>query len=206
MTPINPLPPVITARSRISFWYIVLFAFLAVLLLGGVGVARCFVLGSDTAALRQSVMGSVPGTWDRKITARVGLLTTSLVRVAAHFFKLPPEPSAALGALHGAEVGIYKLKQEPGWADSAAILAHADKAMLARGWDRIVAVGKEDKLVAAYFPHRASSARGVKCCLFVLQGRDLVVVSARGNVEPLLDLVTKQLNRESPQLTLVHLR
>jgi hypothetical protein len=161
-----------------------------------IAVVGMLHLGSEATILRKILMSSVPGTWDKKIAIRVGGITTALVRGGSRFFKLPPEPRAALDSLHGAEVGVYNLREEPGYVERGPILTRADKAMAARGWDRIVGVVEENNLVAVYMPHKKVSARNLRCCVVVFSGRDLVVVSARGNVEPLLALAEKHIEPE----------
>jgi hypothetical protein len=158
-----------------------------------IGVLGMLRLGSEATILRKTLMSSVPGNWDKKIAIRVGGITTALVRGGSLFFNLPPEPRAALDALHGAEVGVYNLREEPGYVERGPILTRADQAMVARGWDRIVGVVQENDLVAVYVPHKKVSARNFRCCVVVFSGRDLVVVSARGNVEPLLALAQKHI-------------
>lgn len=170
-----------------------MLTFLAVCALGIIGMFR---LGSEATTLRQTVMNSVPGVWEKKIALRVGGIATGLVRLGSGFFKLEPEPRAALATIHGAEVGVYALRDEPGLVNVSAILARMDKAMSRRGWDRGVGVGKEHELVAVYFPRQGLSPRRAKCCVVVFQGRDLVVVSARGNLEPLFQLASGRLDRE----------
>jgi hypothetical protein len=167
---------------------VVLGGLLIGFLLVVVGVTGYFRLSSETAILRESVMSGVDGTWNKKIALHVGFLTTGLVRAGSHLFKLAPEPQAAFDSIRGAEVGIYKLQADAGWVDHKAILARADRAMSARRWDRVVGVSRENELVAVYFPHRGLSTDRMRCCVLVLQGRDLVVVGASGNLDPLLQL------------------
>jgi hypothetical protein len=66
--------------------------------------------------------------------------------------------------------------------------------MSARRWDRAVGVSRENELVAVYFPRRGLSTKRMKCCVLVLQGRDLIVAGASGNLEPLLAIATKHLD------------
>ena len=159
-----------------------------------IGVAGYFRLGSETRALRGSLMSLTPGEWDTKFAVNVGSLTMGLVRVGSRFFRLPPEPRAALDAVHGAEVGVYRLKHERLSVGCSAILVSADKAMKARGWERVVGVAERNELVAVYIPRRGVVAAKMACCLMVLQGRELVVASTRGNVEPLLQIARKRLD------------
>ena len=159
------------------------------------GVASYFHLSSEAVALRESVMTGVDGAWHTRFALNVGFLTTGLVRVGAHCFRLPPEPRAALAAIHGAEVGVYRLPEAAGEADHRAILARADQAMAARRWDRVVGVSRENELVAVYVPRRGLASNRMKCCVLVLQGRDLVIAGGRGNPEPLLQLANERPNK-----------
>lgn len=162
-----------------------------------VGVTGFFRLSSETATLRASFMEAMPGAWNKKIALRVGWFTTGIARVGAGFFNLPPEPRAALAAVHGAEVGIYSLDRELAVPDGSAVLEIADKAMKARGWDRIVGVSQERQLVAVYWPHQKLSPGKIKCCVLVFQGRELIVSSVRGNLEPLMELASQHLDLDS---------
>jgi len=66
--------------------------------------------------------------------------------------------------------------------------------MSARGLERVVGLSKERELVAVYCPKRGVSSRDLKCCLVVFEGCDLVVASARGNLEPLLDIARNHID------------
>jgi hypothetical protein len=156
-----------------------------------VGVTSYFRLSPEAAILRESAMGGVRGTWNKKIALNVGVLTTGLVRAGSHLFKLAPEPQAAFDAIRAAEVGVYKVSEDAGCADHHAILTRADKSMSARGWDRVVGVCEENELVAVYVPRRGLSTQRIKCCVLVLQGKDLIVVGASGNLDPLLQIAGK---------------
>ena len=181
---------------RVQAGFIVLGVIVLFLAICALGVVGMFQLSSESTILRQTMMSSVAGTWDKKIAIRVGGLTTALVRGGSRFFKIPPEPRAALDAVHGAEVGVYNLREDPGYVERGALLTRADKAMAARGWDRIVGVVHEHDLVMVYMPHKKASLHNLRCCVAVFSGRDLVVVSARGNLEPLMELAQKHLEPE----------
>lgn len=187
----NPYKP---AAPPFPLWGVVSCGMLIGISVVVLGIASYFRLSSETTALRDSAIAGVNGTWNKKIALNVGFFTTGLVRAGSHFFKLPPEPRAAFDAIRRAEVGVYKLQEDAGWADHRAILARADREMSARRWDRVVGVSRENELVAVYFPRRSFSARRARCCVLVLQGRDLVVASASGNLDPLLLLAQKQLD------------
>ena len=161
-----------------------------------IGITGYFRLSSEAAALRQSAMSAVPGEWHKKIALHVGGLTTALLRAGSRFIKLDPEPRAALESVRGAEVGIYKLQDEPEVVNGSAFLVRADRAMSAQGWERVVGVSKERDLVAVYSPRRGVSCHDLRCCVVVFQGRDLIVASAHGNLEPLLEIARDHIDLE----------
>jgi hypothetical protein len=72
----------------------------------------------------------------------------------------------------------------------------ADKCMRQRGWERIVGVAQGRQFVAVYMPRNLRTAKRMECCVAVLNERDLVVASARANLEPLLELATQRLQEE----------
>jgi len=138
-------------------------------------------------------MDSVAGQWHKRFAIHVGGLTLGVVRLGSHCFNLPPEPKAALEALRGAEVGLYRLEDSPSVVDPPAVFAAADKAMKRRGWERVVGVAERRELVAIYLPRNVQPSKRMACCVLVLKERELVVASARGNVAPLLELARPRL-------------
>ncbi len=199
------VPPIIRSvasprrRFRVRVGYVVLILMLGLPLLCAIGIAGYFRLSSATKALGSSVMEAVPGQWDKRIAVHAGGLTLGLVRFGSHFFNLPPEPKAALEALHGAEVGVYKLQESPAALDYSAMFTAADKSMRKRGWERIVGVVQGRQFIAAYMPRDLHTLKRMGCCVVVLHERDLVVASARGNLEPLFELATQHLQEhDSP--------
>lgn len=167
---------------------VVLFGLLAWAILVPLGIASYFMLSPEASILRESAIAGAPGEWKKTIALNVGFMTTGLVRAGSHFFKLPPEPRAALDSVRGGEVGIYKLQGTAGRVDHGVILARADKSMSARRWDRVVGVSQEGQLVAIYVPRRGLSTETVRCFVLVLKDRDLIVASGRANLEPLLNI------------------
>jgi len=187
----NPLP----APGPSSAWsraaIVILVAVVTFVVVCVIGITGYFRLGSETAALRDSLMKTIPGQWEKQIALHVGPVTTGLIRFGSQFLALEAEPRAALDTLHGAEVGIYRLQGAPGSFDRRLVLERADKAMSRRGWDRVVGVIEGRQIVAVYFPHRGLSTKRMKCCVMVFQDRDLVVALARGNLEPLMAIAVE---------------
>ena len=188
----SPSPPL-----RIRPLYFVLLLFLILPVVCASGIASYLHLSSPTQALRSAVMESVPGQWHKRFAVNVGCLTLGLVRFGSSFFHLPPEPRAALQALSHGEVGVYHLEEPMSSPDYALILKTADKSMRRRGWERIVGVAQGGQFVAVYAPGNVG-VKDMSCCVAVLNDRDLVIVSARGNLSPLLDLGRRRLNDHGP--------
>jgi hypothetical protein len=118
----------------------------------------------------------------------------ALVRMGSRSFPLEAEPRAVLETVRGAEVGVYELAEEPTCGDRESLLAAADKAMGGRGWQRVVGVRRDREVVGVYVPGKRVASRRMKVCVVVLHGRDLVVASARGNIEPLMALAAQRLD------------
>ncbi len=187
-------------RFRVRAGYVVLALVLCLPLLCAIGIAGYFRLSSATQALRSSVIESVPGKWDKRLAVHVGGLTLSLVRLGSRLLSLPSEPKAALEALHGAEVGIYRLQDAPSALNYSAMFAATDKSMKRRGWERIVGVARDRQFVAVYMPRNLRTVKRMGCCVAVLNEQDLVVASASGNLEPLLELARQRLHEHECSL------
>jgi len=153
-----------------------------------IGLAGCFKVSSDAQALRDCMMKSAAGEWEEEIEVGVGAFTLNLARAGLAFVDLDPEARTILNAVRGAEVGVYRLPKQRRKLDHAAMLAKADKAMANRGWDRVVGVINQSEFVAVYVPNEVRSTRDVKVCVVVLNGREMVVASARSNLAPLMEM------------------
>jgi len=182
------------ARSPCSFWW-VLCGLAAVPMLGlgllAVGLAGCFRLGSDTRALRDSVARSGGAQLSRKVELSAGRLALSLVRTGLSFADLDPVARAAISTVRGAEVGVYELGRQGQPLHCASALEAADEVMAKHGLERVVGVTGHEELVGVYVPTALPQGR-LRVSVLVLDGRHLVVVSARGNVEPLLELAMRE--------------
>jgi hypothetical protein len=162
------------------------------------GVTGYFRLSSETRALRNSLLTSSDAAWQPRFAFNVGNLTLSALRAGLSHADIPSEGRAALQSLRGAEVAICQLPAAAEPPDRAVMLCAADRAMAARGWDRIVGVMDGRALVAAYLPRNAAPARPLKVCAVVFDGRELVVVGVRANLTPLLECLQSQPGRLLP--------
>ncbi len=189
----NPssLPPVTRHPAwRLWLWGLLVTPLLLLVLLAAV-VASCFRLSSDTRALRDELIKSSGVKWQQEIVLNAGYLTLGAVRAGLSFVKLDPGARAALQSVQTAGVGVYELPAGTPPPDRAAMLAVADSAMAARGWERVVGVMDGQDLVTVYLLNKVSVHR-VKCCVMVFDGKELVLVSAQGNPEPLVKYALAQ--------------
>ena len=161
----------------------------------------CFKVSSDVGALRDCVMKVAPAEWEEEIEIGVGPLTLNLARAGLAFVALEPEARSALHAVRSAAVGVYKLRSGHQQPNLVAMLSAADKTMAGRGWDRVVGVMDRRELVAVYVPAQVRSTRNVKVCLVTVNGEELVVASARSNLEPLMALAWNRAGRHQVDLS-----
>ena len=182
-----------TRRPARQFWlWALLAAPLLLLILLGTLVANCFCLPSEARALRNELILSSGVKWQQKIALNADTLTLGAVGAGLSFVRLDPGARAAVQSVRSAGVGVYQLASGTRSPDRAAMLVAADSAMSASGWERAVGVMDGHDLVAVYVPKENISARRVKCCVMVFDGKEMVLVSARGNLEPLLQYAFAQ--------------
>jgi len=148
----------------------------------------CFKISSDARALRDCITQSTAKEWNEEIEIGAGALTLNVARFGLSFVDLDPEVNAVLSAVRSADVGVYRTHGESKQKDFTATLTNADHTMTSRGWDRLVTVMKSRELVVVYVPNNIRSTHDVKACLVVLSGQELVIASARSDLEPLLEL------------------
>jgi hypothetical protein len=171
--------------------YVVLAGVILLPLVAIIGVTSYIRLGPDATALRNSVIKIAPAK--ARVVVNVGFLTTGVVRLVAGFFSIPPEAQMAMRSIRAAEVGVYRLEQRIEDLDRARVLSTAEGAMCKRGWTRIVGVSHEKELVSVFMPKRVC-ASNMKCCVLVISDEDLVVVSARGNIEEVIELAREKID------------
>jgi hypothetical protein len=190
MNPSSPPPATRRSARRLWVWGLLATPLLLLLLLGA-GVASFFHLGSDVRALRNELIRSSGVEWRQLIALNAGYLTLGAGRAALFCVPLPPAARAAVQSVQTAGVGVYQLPDGTPPPDRAAMLAAADSAMTARGWERVVGVIDGRDLVTVYVPKKVSGHR-LKCCVMVFDGKEMVLVSAQGNPEPLLNYALAQ--------------
>jgi hypothetical protein len=158
----------------------------------GVGVASCLHLSSDTRALRSEVARASGAEWQKQIGLSLGAVTLGAVRAGLACAPLDPEARAALRAVRGVELGIYKLDARSRRPDCATMLAAMDGVLSPVGWERVVGVLEGEQMVGVYLRAGSSSTSQAQCCVVVDDGNQLVVVNVRADLNALLDLMHNQ--------------
>ena len=114
------------------------------------------------------------------------------IRDRVNVVDVDPDARLALRALRGAEVGVYRIRGQAG--ERSSVLDRVDEAMTQKGWQRLVGVMNPNELVAVFVPENVRTARNVEVCVLVLNEREMVVVGARGDLEPLMEMAMSHAN------------
>ena len=179
-----------TAPRR-HFWRWMLAATCVFLALAAGGAYNLLTLSREATALRRGVLDGQAGGASTRVQLSLDSSLLGLVRTGLYFSPLPEEARLALKSVRKASVGVYELNDA---LSRSNMVSRADAAMLARGYSRIIGVVEDDETVLIYVPDDAD-ADTLDVCLAVLDGKELVVVSARVDSEPLLKLIEQKLPR-----------
>jgi hypothetical protein len=159
----------------------------------------CFQPSNPVQALRDSLHQATGEAWMSEVELGIGALTLGLARAGGAALDLPPEARAVLQSVRNADVGVYRLRHPDRIVSGAAVLSAADRALAPQGWDRLVGViDGRHKTVAIYVASEPEWTRRIKLCVVVIDGPQMVIVSARGNPEPLLELALAQAQHDAP--------
>ena len=190
-------PPVIHGTPRKGRWIWLTLAVLVALPFVALNVFVICVcsylhVGSETKLLRSIVVDTADVAARQKFQGSVGPLTCGFAKAALSFVNVPPEAEAAGRTIKRAEFSFCKLSRAISTEDRSAMIAKSEEAMTARGWERVVCVQNDDVTVSVFVREQPRSGP-LRVAFVVLAGRDLVVGSISGNVQPLLDLAVERL-------------
>ena len=181
-----------TPKTSLRKWLLRIFVgslLLAIATPVAIAVAVFHVSG-DTRALRNAAIHGDGAKWKKQVEANVGFLPLSLARMVLPFTPAPPEAQQALSAIRSVEVSVHELRESQ--PDHARILRDADEDMRKRGWDRVVAVLEPNMAVAVYVTPESGRGGKVKASVLVVEGRQMVAVTGRANLQPIMDLAMDQ--------------
>jgi hypothetical protein len=156
----------------------------------------CFRVSSETRALRDAGLEFGVTDAEEKIELGVGFFTVGLAKFGTRFVDMPPEVKMVLGSVKGVECSVYEIEGRKN--DLSKVLAQADKAMNKRGCDRVVGVVHDRQLVAVYMPRNVTSYHNMSISVLVLNDQQLVCATARGDLEPVVQLALDKAHEHLP--------
>lgn len=162
------------------------------MLAAAVALAISLWPGGEVRALRRAVAGQLDQAVEPRFTFGVGGLILGIARGVTSLAPVPPEARTALSALRGADVSLATLSTPPSPSERRALLEAAGGAMERRGWQRLVGVLDGRSTVGVYLPRNLKSPRDIRVAVLVVDGTDLVTVTARADLEPLLRWVEEK--------------
>ncbi len=157
------------------------------------GIMSCFGLGSDAAALRESVVTSANPPIHRQAELKLGWVPLTLARLGLRLADLEPEARLALESVRGVEVGLYGCGDADASRGATDILAAGDDAMRPRGWERVVGVIQEETVVGVYTRDNARDPDDLRFCVVVRHGDHLVLAAVQCRAGPLMEIVREHL-------------
>ena len=189
--------PTPTSPSRRGFraWAgIIGTAFALVLIVKAVGA---FQLDAEARSLHHAwaETGNQATRLQVQFTAGPGMVAVAR-NVVRFVHEVPPEAHLALRALNQVSVGVYELEGDASSAGRGAWMGAAEKAMNRDGWRRVAAVSSEDETVMVFVDESSVDASDVRVAIGVSDGGKLVVISGEMELEPLAEIVRRQVERQ----------
>lgn len=184
--------PIPAPRPKRRLWpWILVGVICAPFVLLGAAAVSYLTLDRDAAVLRREVMRATNAEWNMRVQFSVGRASFATARGCLSVVQNDKVDEArfALASVKSASVGVYELRgRDRDWS-RADLANRTDEAMLGRGWTRAVGVLDGRHAVLVYVPANTDEVGEV--CLAVLDGRQLVVVSAELRPEELVKLVER---------------
>jgi len=181
-------------RRPIGRWIAVCLALLLLpMMVVAVGVVSMLTLSRDATVLRREVMAATEADWHTKVQVSAGWLVLGAVRTALGFVdhKHMDEARDAMAAVRNVSVGVYERSGRTENWSREQLLRKTDERMRDRGWSRLVGVNDHGQTVLVYASDEADNGDRMDLCVAVVDGRDLVVVSANVNADSLVRLAEK---------------
>lgn len=152
-----------------------------------------FGLPRDAAALRQQIFAATPAGWSTKVQVNLGESTLGAANLGLRFVDNENIAQARefLAAVKRASVGVYERDTVLAKWSRPELFAMTDRVMEKRGWARLVGVVDGKSTVLVYGPQRMTDEQSVEICVAVIDGKDLVVASAKVDTNSLDELIRK---------------
>lgn len=188
MNAIHPSIPRSAPRAGRNSLQALLAALLCLVLTGCLGVDR------QSEALRDQLLEAAGCEPDQQFELGLGFLPLALARAGLSFVEMETDARAAMSSVREVEVGVYKLRPGKSPMNRAALLAAADQVMERQNWYRLAGVLDHNEMVAVYTPNSTHFKKKLKIRVVVVNPREMVLVSAAGNPEPLLEIAFHHIN------------
>lgn len=149
-------------------------------------IADFLVPGSEIRALQASTAEArLPGC-HKLFGVSAGSCTLGLGSWAVRFTDAPAEVQTALKTVRGVDFALYGLGKAPAGRDLDTLVKEADRRMEKQGWERAVLVRERGNLVAIYNKTNVRRAEDLRVCVLVVEDREIVMVSARADLRPVI--------------------
>jgi hypothetical protein len=186
----NPSQSEQSPTPRRKLWRWIAVAAGAGVLLVALSLWNFLTLSRESMALRKELFAALPLPASPQVQISVGPIALGVARTAlAVIPDVPPEARQALRALRAASVGVYQLHGSVEPSDRVNLVTAADRAMAQRRWTRVVGVNEGRDTVLVYMPADFVDGAPLRVCLAVCAEDKLVLVSAVGHGDELLELV-----------------
>jgi len=181
--------------TRRKPWHRVLFWALAAVGFSAVAVAAVAInavtLSRDARLMRNEILAAIDSPAHTQIQLTVGPATFASVRAGLAFCDhVPSEARLPLKAVNAASVGVYRLSGRSADLPGAKLMTMSDRLMNRRGWIRVVGVNHDGESVLIYMPSNPPDHGLQRVCVAVCKRDQLVIVSASGDTDSLIELAT----------------
>lgn len=199
--------PPSTSRAFILKLLLVLIAVVMTgLLLLGFAVVRTLTPGQEVRVVRNEIRDLFKTSFQSRIEISAKPWMVGLARLGLGFAPIEPRAKTAMGAVRGADVGVYRLNSTPVREEFPTLIDTISGHLEKKDWERVVTVLDREEIVLVFSQMNGSDPTDVQVLTVVLNGEELVIVSGRGNLLPLMDLVDEQLKEHLPRPALAPVR
>lgn len=148
----------------------------------------------QSEALRDQLLRTAGDELDQQFELGLGYLPLALARAGLSFVEMEEDARSAMSSVREVEVGVYKFRSGNKSMDRVSMMAAADQVMERQNWYRLAGVIDNNEMVAVYTPATTHYKKKLMIKVVVVNPREMVLVSAAGNPEPLLDIAFRHIN------------
>ncbi|HAV64978.1 MAG TPA: hypothetical protein DCY13_21725 [Verrucomicrobiales bacterium] len=186
-------------RGSVLKVLIVLIVLAAMLVVGvavaGVAVYRLLTVDPDMRSIRKELLSELQIETRGRVEVKVPSIALGLARMVVPFVDVPEEGRLALRAVRGGSVGVYQLEDAIAGADRRELVERVTHLLEDREWQRTVTVIDRDQLVMVFAPAGNDMPHRFSAFVLVVNGREMVMVQGRANLEPVFTLAERHWHR-----------